>query len=700
MGIAFAVSTIFKSKDEQSKNFNRMGKNAKKFGEKTSKAFKKASKSATSFQTIAKGILTAGAVTKGLSLVRQGIGTVTIEFLEFDSAITQASAKFKGLNLSTKEGQKTLLELKKAARETGSQTKFSAGEAAAGLDFYATAGFNAAQAMAVLKPTAKLATIANLDLGRTADIASDSLGAFGLMTKDSTQLQKNFTRISDVMAKTMTSTNTNMEDMFEAIKKGAPTFTATGQRIETFNALMGTMANAGIKGSESGTQLRNIMLSLSKPTGEAQEAIETLGIRIRDQKGNFRDIIDILGDFEKGLSGMGSAQRAAALKTIFGVRSVTGLNLLLQEGTPNLRKFRDELDNSAGATDAMSKVIDQSLMNRLLGLKSAAIEVGFQLFTAFEDKGGSAIDFLTEKVRKINLTPVIEIIKKVSKFAGDLLEKFKAFGERTGLFDAINKSINDALPLFEKIFNFVSDVVKKFVEIGERTGLFDKISTAIKTVVPVFKTLFDIVETIFDLLEKTGIFDLIITRLGLIVDVITSIAKGFTELWNIAKPVLLDFVNFIKPIITALKPLNDAITKGLILAFEKLWDIAKPILEKITNFISPITNAISGIFKSFGGASGISESIIKGIKGATSTIEGLIGDNKGVTVTSTKTENAINENLKSKQRNVQELIKEKTRQLESTFKGQLDIAGAPEGSTFTRSPGSDNSIDVTILGAG
>lgn len=585
MSLAFAVSTIFKSKDEQSANFNRMGKNAKKFGETTSRAFNRASKSATSFSTITKSILAAGAIQKGINLLGQGLGVVTTEFLDFDNAITQSSAKFKGLNLATKEGQKTLLELKKAARETGAETKFSAGEAAAGLDFYATAGFNAAQAMAVLKPTAKLATIANLDLARTSDIASDSLGAFGLMTKDSTQLQKNFTRISDVMAKTMTSTNTNMEDMFEAIKKGAPTFTAAGQSIETFSALMGVMANSGVKGSEAGTQLRNVMLRLAKPTKESAGVLAAMNVQTADSKGNFRDVVDILADFEKGLKGMGSEQRTAALATVFGARSVTGISILLKAGTKELRKFRGELDNSAGATDAMAKIMDKSLTNRLLKLKSAAIEVGFQLFSAFGEKGGDAIDSLAEKVGKIDLTPFIEGIRRVAGIVSNLFERFRAFGERTGLFDSLSRGLN--------------------------------------AIIPLFKTFFSIAKTAFNLLEKAGIIDLLAHSIGLLVDTLAFLADKFTAVWNAVRPF-----------------------------FEGAEDFSKGV----------------------------------------SNLSGVLGfDDEGPS----KLEQII-----STSGDNQELLSDAAKfEAAQKFQGQLNISGAPEGSTFTPGKGSDNSIDVVLLGA-
>ena len=596
-GPDFAVMTIFKSKDEVSKNFNRMGKNAGLFGRKSSKAFKSASKSASAFGAVTKGILAAGAVTKGLSLLSTGVSEVTTQFVQFDAAVTAASAKFKGLDLTTKEGQKTLALLKQTARETGAETKFSASEAAAGLDFYATAGFNAAQAMAVLKPTAKLATVANMDLARTSDIASDSLGAFGLMTKDSAQLQKNFTRISNVMAKTMTSTNTNMEDMFESIKKGAPTFTATGQRIETFNALMGTMANSGVKGAESGTQLRNMMLRLSKPTKEAQDAIELLGVKTRDQKGNFRDVIDILSDFEKGLKGKGTAERAAALTTVFGVRSVTGLNILLAEGTEKLRKFRTQLDNSAGATENMATIMESSLENRLLSLKSAAIETGFQLVSAFQDEGGGAITSLTSAIRGINMEPFINALKGGIRFAKALFKEFVAFGERTGLFDAISEGL-----------------------------------TALK---PTFNTILDITKTLFKFFDNIGVFDAMVVALKIVIATITTMTEIFTLLWK----------NVIKPI------------------------------------IGGITSAVD-LAKSITGLGGISSGEERNQRDQST--RDVIADQRAANLAERRARRAPNQT-----------------QLESraTINGNIDlnIAGAPEGTTAAASRASSPNINVNML---
>lgn len=350
-----------------------------------------------------------------VGFVALGAATAYIarEFIQFDDSLTSAAAKFPEFVAGTEEGAAMLERLGRVAREVGATTKFTATEAAQGLDFLAMAGFGAEQAMAALPGVANLAVVAQTDLATATDIASDAIGAFGLMTQDTAQLQVNFTRINDAMAQTMSTANTNMEDLFEAVKSGAPAFTAAGQDMETFNALAGIMANSGVKGSEAGTQLRNTMLRLANPTAEAAGLLRELGVVTQDEQGDFRDIVDILRDFESGLEGMGTAQRSAALATIFGARSVTGINLLLQEGSERIDDYRDSIYGAAGASQRMADIIGSSLANKLQGLKSAAIEVGFKFIEGFREKAAGAIDRVTEALRNMDVEAIIERISAV-----------------------------------------------------------------------------------------------------------------------------------------------------------------------------------------------------------------------------------------------------------------------------------------------
>lgn len=417
----FAVSTVFTAKDGVSAAFGKMGKQAGFFGDKADKAFRKASRSGSRFGDIVKGILVTDVIRGGFRQLQRGMAEVSTEFISYDAAITAASAKFKGLDLATQSGIDTLNELKIVAREVGGTTEFTATQAAGGLEFLAMAGFSAKQSMALLPGVVDLATASDLDLARATDIVTDSLGAFGLVVEDNAQLTKNMARVNDVFAKTATTANTSVEALFGAVGKGASQFKATGQSLVTFSALAGVMANSTLKAEESGTVLRNIMLRLSNPVTKAAEIMKDLGVEVADSKGNFNDVVDILGDFEKGLKKYTPVQRAAALSTVFGARSVNGINILLEKGTKGLKAYRKELDNSAGASDKMAETIRKSLGNRLAGLRSAAIELGFKFVDVFDGKIGPAIDRLTAIVRGID---VAGIVAGFNTFL-DVLVKFK-----------------------------------------------------------------------------------------------------------------------------------------------------------------------------------------------------------------------------------------------------------------------------------
>jgi len=669
-GISFAVSTIFKSKDEQSKNFKRMGKNAKLFGKQTSKAFKSASKSAKKFGSITKGILKAGAITKVIGGLATGIGVVTTEFLDFDDAITQASAKFKGLNLATKEGQETLEKLKKTAREVGKTTKFSASEAAAGLNFYATAGLKADAAMKLLAPTARFAMAANLGLARTADIASDSLGIFGLNTKDPIKLGQNFAKMSDQMASTMTSSNLTLEELFETTKVAGKIFKESGQSMATFNAFTRSLTDSSIKGEKAGTGLRAFMAKLAKPTGEAADALEILGVKTDDGTGNFRDAIDILADFEKGMARFGDKQKLALTKTVFGLETMTAFTALIGTGSKNLREFREQIENSGGSTEKMAKIMEGSLINRLLGLKSAAIDVGFQLFEAFSEKGAGAITKLTEIIRKIDLGPFIEKIKSVSKIAIGMFNKFTAFGKKTGIFEAITKSINDAKPLLKDVFEFGKDIFNKFVDIAEKAGLFDKIKTAINGVMPLFKTLFDVVKTVFNLLNDVGVFDALGVAAGIILDTVTGLAKAVTSTWNTLKPLLEETSKFFKSVSgekKAIGPIPELIKKPSdVLSGEKttLFLISK-LLPLITTLIKTRASGGNAGGSLFGAGSLTPEEIAASKRKL----------NRGANQTQLE-----------------------SRATQVDISGNINFQNAPEGTTFTPTSAPAQNIDFNELG--
>lgn len=360
----FSVAAQFRAIDQMTKPIGRMQRQINKFVKLSGRQVDNLNKKLKDFSL--------GTVSKASTVAVGGLtialGDGARRAIEFEQTLVSATAKFPG---GIKKGTKEFEELRRVARETGLDVGVLAQQSAEGLDFLAMAGFNAKQAMSSLLPIMDLQVIAQTDLGTATDIATDSLGAFNLMTKDSVQLNKNLIRINDVLAKTITTSNTNLEDLFETIQEGAPVATAGGASLETFATFAGILANAGIKGSKAGTTLKNIFVSLSAQTPKATKALKSLGVVTQDAQGNLRDVVDIFADINKGIQRekLGTAETAAVLQKIFGRIPIAGVNILLKAGADNLRKYRKELEGATGASRAMAEQIRGTLkqdINKLL----------------------------------------------------------------------------------------------------------------------------------------------------------------------------------------------------------------------------------------------------------------------------------------------------------------------------------------------
>jgi TP901 family phage tail tape measure protein len=478
-------------------------------------------------------------------LLTQGIGDAVEQFADLDSAVTSAAAKFPE---SIKRGTAAFEELRTAARAVGAETQFTAAEAAEGLDFLAMAGFNAQQSIAALPALAELATAANMDLARSSDIASDALGAFGLMVDDPQQLATNLQRVNDVFAETVTTSNTTMETLFETMKESGPALTAAGANIETFAALTGKLGSAGIKGSKAGTTLKNMFLRLAAPVGKAADLMEELGVKtIDDTTGNMRDMIDILDDINKATADMGTGQRAAALDVIFSKRAISGASVLLDAGADSLRKYREQMDNARGSSSQMASEMRKSLTNQLKILKSTiaekAIDITDRLLGGTDPakvigKIGDAIRGLDIQAAQDNLTAFGQTVQPIVTALGStfvpVLESVKdLFSSISGLM----RTMSDDSESNAGVIEFLADRWKAAFQImvtspigtviDGLTFMIDKIRVLIefaRIVGPRIKAAFEKVSPVFETIKN--VIGLTLTPIRKMIDLLGKLASG------------------------------------------------------------------------------------------------------------------------------------------------------------------------------
>lgn len=393
MANKFEVATIFKAVDKMTAPITRI---QNKIGIMTRSADRNLRRVKRTTEGWVRGLKKVGkAAIVGSALVTSALLPATAAGIEFEQTIVNATAK---MGEGAKRGTESFKRIEEAAKRTGAITEFNATQAAEAVNFLAMAGFNAEQAIAALPGVVDLATASSVDLATATDIATDSLGALGLMTNNSVQLSKNLTRVNDVLAKTTTSANVSMEDMFEAIKDGAPVGVAAGQNFETIATLIAKMGDAGIKGTRAGTALKNIFLAMGAPGSEAAEVMRRLGVQTVDAEGNIRDAIAVFKEFSKATERLPSARKLAVFDRIFGKIPIAAA-LNITAAADSMDEFRNKLLNAEGAANDMATTMRDTTRGSINALKSAIEGVSITLFAMNRGPLKEAIDNATKWVR-------------------------------------------------------------------------------------------------------------------------------------------------------------------------------------------------------------------------------------------------------------------------------------------------------------
>ena len=351
--------------------------------EEVNEETKEASHNALTFGDIVKANLVSEVIIQGIRKIAEGIKEIATSAMsvgmEFESSMSQVAATMGMTTQEIQQGSEAYRMLSEAARECGATTMFTASQAADALNYLALAGYDAEKAAETLPKVLTLAAAGGMDLAYASDLITDSMSALGMSTAE-------LDNYMDEMAKTAQKSNTSVAQLGEAILVCGGTVKLTGQSLETMNTELGILANNGIKGAEGGTHLRNILLSLSAPTDKAADSIKALGLQISDSQGNMRDLNDIMLDLNAALEGMGTAEKASVIKSIFNKTDIAAVNALMKGSVEEFGNLKAKIEDCEGAAKAMSETMMDNLEGKITILKSALEGLG----VTFYDKIGRA----------------------------------------------------------------------------------------------------------------------------------------------------------------------------------------------------------------------------------------------------------------------------------------------------------------------
>ncbi|ELH6683808.1 phage tail tape measure protein, partial [Escherichia coli] len=285
--------------------------------------------------------------------------------------------------------------LREQALKLGSETQFTASDAASGQSFLAMAGFTPQAIQAALPGVLNMALAGGVELGETADIGSNILTQFNL-TADQMD------RVGDTLTAAFTRTNTDLRALGETMKYTGPVAAKLGISLEEAAAMAGMLANNGLRGSDAGTAMRASLSRLASPPKAAADALKELGVSVADARGKMRPMEDVLLDLYKATQKYGQVDQVSFFKDIAGEEAFVGLQTLVAAaGSGELQKLTRELQGARGEADRVAKVMADNLDGDLKNLDSAWEGLRIRISDLVDGPLRSVTQWLTRVLEKI-----------------------------------------------------------------------------------------------------------------------------------------------------------------------------------------------------------------------------------------------------------------------------------------------------------
>jgi TP901 family phage tail tape measure protein len=546
-------------------------------------------KKTVSLGDIIKANLISSAIINGVKALANGLKTLATAAVgvgsDFESGMTLVAAT---MGITTEEiaaGSEEFDKLQKAAKEAGATTQFSATQAAEALNYMALAGYDADKSIETLPTVLNLAAAGGMDLATASDMVTDSMSALG----DAAGTTEGFV---DKMAKTSQKSNTNVQQLGEAILTVGGTAKNLAGGVVEMNTVLGIFADNGVKGAEGGTALRNVILSLTAPTDKAKKQMEALGLQVFDTNENMRPLNETFNDLNGILGTMTQGEQTEVLNSIFNKVDLKSVNALLANSGERFDELSGYISDCDGAAADMAATMNDNLQGKVTILKSGLEGLGIAAYEKFKTPLTNAVENITEVIGQLqtDLTDgsLSGALEKIATGFGNMVEK-------------ASEIVAAILPTLLEGLGWIADngetIVSVLAGIGAGFAVF-KVATLINTVITAmqgFKAAVAAAQVVQALMNVTMAANPIILVVTLIAVLVAAIV-GFIATNEDARAALVNVWEAIKTAIgTVVEKIVTFFTETIPNAFNKVINFVKS--NNWQGLLLLLVNPFAGAFK-------------------------------------------------------------------------------------------------------
>ncbi|MRX70843.1 phage tail tape measure protein [Bacillus lacus] len=477
----------------------------------------------TSLTNVSGRMITAGQNMQNVgSSMRNSFGIATAAVGGFFVLATKKSMDFEAQLSSMKsvmdpqEAKEFGGELEKLAITMGAKTKYSALEAAQGIEELVKAGVSVTDILqGGLEGALSLATAGELELADAAEIASTALNAF---KDDGLSVSK----AADILAGAANASATSVGEIKYSLAAVSAVASGVGLTFKDTSTALAVFAQNGLKGSDAGTSLKTMLLRLSPQTKAAYEAFDQLGLSSYNTTAGYKYLVSKgleptgrhVEDLEKGLmklteQELGAGASKAELKKRYE-ENLQASGLMSSAFYDEQGELKSMAEIAGLLQNSMKDLNDeqrQNYLNTMFG--SDAIRAGNILFK----EGAKGIEQMAASMDKIKAADVAA--EKLNNLKGQMEELSGA--AETGLI-----SLGSAItPLVSKVVVVLQSLVDKFNSLSPKMQSTIAIGGVLTTVFLALGTGLGIMLTILG-----GAISGLGALAGALAPVMTSIARA------------------------------------------------------------------------------------------------------------------------------------------------------------------------------
>ena len=356
-----------------------------------------------------------------------------------------------------------------------------------------SAGVEYGDAVAAVAQAEKLSIAGKADLNDSLLVLVSTLNAYGLGMEEAG-------RFSDLLFQAVRSGQTTLPELASSLASVSGLAATAGVDFDQLLAAIATLTATGTPTAQAITQVQGAISAILKPTGEARDLAESLGIEFNLARLKAVGFDGILQDVKEATGG-----NAEQMAVLFGrVEALNGVLTLTGLGADKFAETLEEMANSAGATDAaVAKMAED------IGKSTQKIKNGFDLLlvalgTPLLDEFGGVAEGIAAIFRALGLniasgeglgsvaafveTMLADLEKTVAEVARNLPAALEG-ADYSGFINGLQSVSGAVSSLFEDIDLTSPEGLTRVIEgLGKA---FEGLSGFSAGVISSFKPLFD-----------------------------------------------------------------------------------------------------------------------------------------------------------------------------------------------------------------